>query len=133
MHRRIAVPLLMLVLAGCASAGGKETTSSPKPNRDRNLITSEEIERSHESNAYLLVQALRPNMLVTRGPTSINMQDPGVVVFLDNQRFGNLESLKALQPVNLAEVRYLSAADAQSRFGVGFPQGVILLTSRRGR
>jgi hypothetical protein len=133
MHRRIAVPLLMLVLAGCASAGGKETTSSPRPNRDRNLITSDEIERSHESNAYLLVQALRPNMLVTRGPTSINLQDPGVVVFLDNQRFGSVESLKTLQPANLSEVRYLSAADAQGRFGVGFPQGVILVTSKRGR
>jgi hypothetical protein len=135
MRRRIAIPLLMLMLAGCASAGGKETSSSPsKPNRDRNLITAAEIDASHESSAYLLIQALRPNMLVARGSTSITLQDPGVVVFLDNQRFGNVESLKSMQPTNIAEIRYLSPSEAQSRWGLGFPQGVIhITTSRRGR
>jgi hypothetical protein len=28
------------------------------------------------------------------------------------------------------EIRYLTAAQAQARFGTGYPQGVILVTSR---
>jgi hypothetical protein len=133
MHRRIAIPLLVLLIAGCASAGGKETSSSPRPNRNRNLITLDEIQNSHETTAYTLIQSLRPNMLVTRGATSLTLQDPGIVVFIDDQRFGNVESLKSLQPTNIGEVRYLSASEAQSRWGVGYPQGVILITSRKGR
>lgn len=133
MHRRIAIPLLMLLIAGCASAGGKETSSSPKSNRNRNLITLEEIQNSQQTTAYTLIQSLRPNMLVTRGSTSLTLQDPGVVVFIDGQQFGNVESLKSLQPTNIEEIRYLSASEAQSRYGVGFPQGVILITSKKGR
>jgi type IV pilus biogenesis protein CpaD/CtpE len=133
MRRRIAVGLLMLVLAGCASAGGKERSASPTKNRNRNVITLEEIESSHESDTYLLVKSLRPNMLTTRGATSIILTDPGVIVFLDNQRFGPAQSLSMLPPADIAEIRFLSAAEAQSRWGEGFPQGVILVTSKRGR
>jgi hypothetical protein len=131
MQRRIAA-LLMLVLAGCASAGGTENTSRTG-NKNRNLITAEEVRNSNATNAYLLVQSLRPNMLTARGATSITLGDPGVIVFLDDQRFGNVEALKTIHPNQIEQIRYLSASEAQNRWGTGFPQGVIQVMSRRGK
>jgi hypothetical protein len=52
------------------------------------------------------------------------------VVFLDGQRYGDVSSLDAMEVTTIEEVRYLTAAQAQSRFGTGYPQGVILVTSR---
>lgn len=123
---RFIVPLVFLLLSACASSGAKGST----PRRDRNVITSDEISQSTEHSALNLIRSLRPGMLNQRGNTSIASQDPGIVVFLDGQRYGDLASLDGIEVDTVQEIRYISAAEAQSRFGTGFPQGVILVTSR---
>jgi len=52
------------------------------------------------------------------------------VVFLNDQRYGDLSSLDGIEVNSIEEIRYLSAAQAQQRYGMGYPQGVILVTSR---
>ncbi len=124
---RFIIPTLILLLTACASSGAK---GSSEQRRDRNVITREEISQSPEHNALNMIRSLRPGMLTERGKTSIAQQDPGIVVFLDGQRYGDISSLDGLEVNTIDEVRYLNAAQAQSRFGTGFPQGVILITSR---
>ena len=126
--RPIMVTLAILLLSACATSGAKGTSSRA----DRNVITAEEISQSTEHNAYNVIRVLRPGMLVTRGNTSITHNDPGIVVFLDGQRFGDLSSLQGIEASSLKEIRYLTASQAQARFGTGYPQGVISLTSKAG-
>jgi len=114
-------------LSACASAGAK---GSSDQRHDRNVISSDEIAQSSEHNALNLIRALRPGMLADRGKTSIAQQDPGIVVFVDGQRYGDVSSLEGLEVNTISEIRYLNASQAQSRFGTGFPQGVIAITSR---
>lgn len=116
----------LLTLAACASPGVQGSTSK----RDRNVITRDEIARSPEHSAYNVIRTLRPGMLNQRGNTSIANLDPGIVVFLDGQRYGDVSSLDAMEAATIEEIRYLSAGEAQARFGTGYPQGVILITSR---
>lgn len=123
---RFVLPALLLALFACASSGANKSGER----RDRNVITRAEIEQSSEHSAYNLIRSLRPGMLNTRGNTSIAHQDPGIVVFLDGQRYGDASSLDAMEANTIEEIRYLSAAEAQSRYGTGYPQGVILITSR---
>lgn len=123
---RLIIPTILLLLSACASAGAKGTSQR----RDRDVITREEIAASPEHSALNLIRTLRPGMLVDRGKTSIAHQDPGIVVFLNGQRYGDLSSLDALEVNSIQEIRFLSAAEAQQRYGMGYPQGVILVTSR---
>ena len=67
MRYRLSVPVVLLILAACASAGAKGST----PKLDRNVITSDEIARSSEHSALNLIRSLRPGMLNQRGNTSL--------------------------------------------------------------
>ncbi len=123
---RFVFPVLLLVLSACASSNANKSGER----RDRNVITRAEIERSPEHSAYNVIRTLRPGMLNQRGNTSIANQDPGIVVFLDGQRYGDISSLDGMEANTVEEIRYLSAAEAQARFGTGYPQGIILVTTR---
>ena len=123
---RLVIPAILLFLSACASAGAKGSGQR----RDRDVISREEIAASPEHSALNLIRTLRPGMLADRGKTSIAHQDPGIVVFLNDQRYGDLSSLDALEVNSIQEIRFLSAAQAQQRYGMGYPQGVILVTSR---
>lgn len=116
----------LFALPACASSGVQRSTSR----RDRNVITREEIAQSPEHSVYNVIRTLRPGMLNQRGNTSLANLDPGIVVFLDGQRFGAISSLDGMEASTVEEIRYLGAAEAQARYGTGYPQGVILITSR---
>lgn len=123
---RFVIPALLLIVSACASSGANKSGER----RDRNVITRAEIEQSPEHSALALVRNLRPGMLNDRGRTSIAQRDPGIVVFLNDQRYGDLSSLDGIEVNTIEEIRFLNAAQAQQRYGMGYPQGVILVTSR---
>jgi hypothetical protein len=124
MRLRFTACLLALALSACASGGHASNGSN------RNVITAEEITNAHETNAYAVIRSLRPNMLAVHGPTSISNQDPGIVVFLDGQRYGDVDALKELSTNNLAEIRFLTPGESQYRYGTGFPEGIIEVKSK---
>lgn len=126
MRHPLIIPVALLLLTACASAGANKSTER----RDRNVITRDEIAQSPEHSALTLIRTLRPGMLTDRGKTSIAQQDPGIMVFLDGQRYGDVSSLDAIEVGTIQEIRFLNAAQAQQRYGMGYPQGVILVTSR---
>jgi hypothetical protein len=126
MRNWLVIPGALLLLSACASSGAKGSATRP----DRNVITSEEIRKSPEHSAFNLIRSLRPGMLHQRGNTSLSNRDPGIVVFLDGQLFGALSSLDGMETATIQEIRYINAGEAQARFGTGYPQGAILITSR---
>ncbi len=127
MKLRLAAPLLAVLLAACASSTGGQHLSN---HSSRQVLTADEIAQSHESNVYAAIETLRPNMLANRGPTSVNNNDPGIVVFLNGQRYGDVNSLKLMSTNDVLEIRSLSAGEAQYRYGTGFPEGVIEVKTR---
>ncbi len=126
MRHPLLLPIALLLVTACASSG----TNKSGQRRDRNVITRAEIDQSPEHSALTLIRTLRPGMLSDRGKTSIAQQDPGIIVFLNGQRYGDLSSLDAIEVSTIQEIRFLDAAQAQQRYGMGYPQGVILITGR---
>jgi len=129
--RSSVVPLFALLIVGCASAGSGAGGDSPVGDPD--LITREEIDRTTGSqNAYDLIQALRPQWLITRGLATQRQAtgEDDIVVYLDNARLGYRGELRR---VTLASVRYLEFYDARRatlRWGGGHLHGAIYISTR---
>lgn len=103
---RVLVRLAAALLAACAPAG------TGGPGRSSDMITAEEIQANPSPNTYELIRKLHPTWLRGRGVTSL--RDPAaansIVVYLDETRFGGLESLRQLSTSGIRAIRYLSPA-----------------------
>ena len=132
---RRAFILLSLATLGCASGTATKSstpgTPGSTPNRDRNRITAEQLTRITANNVYEAVQQLQPQWLADRGTNTINGPKETAVVYIDGARFGDLENLRGMQLNNVAEIRYLTSAEASNRYGMGLPRGVIEVTTKR--
>jgi hypothetical protein len=124
--RLTTVVILLLVVAACASSGTQRRTSA---RRDTRSLSAEEIRTSSASNLYDVIRSHRPEWLIKRGQTSINLEGD-IVVYVDNVALGGPESLKSIDVQSVQFVRFLSASEAQMRFGVGHMHGAIVVTTR---
>jgi len=95
------------------------------------VITAEEIHDVSAMDAYEAVRLLRPQWLVPRPPTIIG-QDPSEVlaVYLDDTRLGGIEQLRGLNAFDIGSIRFVSTAEATTRWGVGNPYGAIQVVTR---
>ncbi|NJD20394.1 MAG: hypothetical protein FIA95_14080 [Gemmatimonadetes bacterium] len=119
---------LLLVLAACGGPahGGMGSSLSP------DLIARDEIDASNATNAYDLITQVRPNWLRGRGSPSIRYSQVQLpVVYLEDRRQGGLEVLRSFPVAGIAEIRYINAANATTRFGNGHAGGVIQVVPRR--
>jgi hypothetical protein len=106
--------------------------------RDPYVITAEEIAQNPSSNAYELIQRLRPGFLRTRGAVhgtaspggSSGFEAVDLVVYLNDSRLGGSEQLRQLQTTDIREIRYYNSADATTRWGTGHAAGAIQVISR---
>jgi hypothetical protein len=115
------------LLAGCASAGGGEAG----PRQDRNVLPREVIEQqAHYSNAYEMIQSLRPQWLRTRGPTSLTNESE-IGIYMDGMRLGGPATLTQVSPHQIELLRYYPPQEAQTRWGLGHVHGAIEIISRR--
>jgi hypothetical protein len=121
--------LILPLVLGCSS-GGAATSSVPRDDRD--VITREELAQNTATDAYSLVQRVRPDFLrPQRGPTTINGAEQTVVLYVDGVRRGGPEILRTLRPEDLAEIRFITGRDATTRWGTDHGAGVIAITTRR--
>ena len=101
--------------------------------RDPNLIVAEELADHSTRMLADAIRQLRPRWMRVRGAPSIEFGgDRSVAVVLDGgapQDWGILDSLR---PDQVQSVRYHNAADATMRWGTGYPNGLIEVTSMRG-
>ncbi|MEQ1855359.1 MAG: hypothetical protein ABL963_02760 [Longimicrobiales bacterium] len=136
---------LIVVLAACASGarGGSGEGGSA------DLITREQIDQAALDSALDVIRRLRPRWLQpTRSPTGSGIVPlvghPGMpqdgdafivnavyaTVIRDGLRLGEISSLASISPQTVASIRFLSAADASTRYGSGYDGGVIEVVSR---
>ena len=111
--------LVVLVLAAC-----HQQVSTSGHGIQRNVITQDEIDASSASNVYDLIAQLRGDYLKDRGKVSIRSnQREKAVVFLNDQEYGILETMRNIPLGRVSEVRYY-------RFGAQYGGGVVMLVSR---
>ena len=122
---RLRAFLAMLVLAACHPATGMGHGTQ------RNVITQEEIEASTASNVYDLIAQLRADFLKDRGKISIRTnQNEKAVVFLNDQEYGILETMRNIPIGRVSEIRYYPGTEAVNRFGAQYGGGIVMLISR---
>ncbi|PYP76754.1 MAG: hypothetical protein DMD35_17770, partial [Gemmatimonadetes bacterium] len=69
--------------------------------------------------------------LKDRGKISIRTNThEQAVVFLNDQEYGILATMRNIPTGRIAEVRYLNGMDAVNRFGAQYGGGIIMLISR---
>jgi hypothetical protein len=124
----------LFLLAGLALFTGACASSGQSSSRGTSgAITFEMIDdlSSSVSDAYAVVDRLRPQWLRSRGATSLRNPQPDYpVVYLDGTRWGPVGTLREINSNSVSEIRYISAAQATTRFGIGHMAGAILVASR---
>lgn len=121
----------MLLLAGTVEAQGEVKKEKPKSG-GANVITQAEIEYVGVGNAYEVIQRLRPNMLRRRMGSSLDKGEGGeIVVFMDNAKYGLPDQLAGISSDRIKEIRFINAADATTRWGTNYTEGVILVTTKK--
>ena len=125
MRRVYRINTLLVVLCLTISCAAGTQGAAERPRRSRNAITIEEI-RSVQAltNAYDIVQRLRPRWLRPRGPASFSGTAP-VIVYVDNVRAGLVDVLYGIPVEWIIEIRGFDASDATNRWGTGLAGGAI--------
>lgn len=101
-------------------------TSAP---RWAEVLTAEEITdtKAEEVTAYDAVSRLRPNWLAAHGVTSFTKQGTAyAIVYMDDQKYGDLNMLKNFKAFQVAEMRYYDFTQAGARFGVAAGSGGVI-------
>ena len=123
-HTRLSVVLAMALAFGataCASGGG----SADRPQgATQNRIVQAELADLGQLDALQAINRLRPRWTATRSGA-----DP--VLYVDGARRMNVQDLSAIRASEVEQMEYLSATDANSRYGTGHGGGAILVTMRR--
>jgi hypothetical protein len=116
---------------GCAGTG---SPSSGPTNADRNRITREQLEVMPSMTARDAVQRYRRDWLTGRtGSLRGSGSRTYPSVFLDGRPYGSLDVLAQLETEHIEELRYISGSDATTRYGTGYPAGIIDVITRRDR
>jgi hypothetical protein len=121
--------IAVAALFGCASTAGKSGPTSVTSKA--NFLGAEEIANAYADarSAYDAIARLRPNWLAARGVTSLVDGGAGTdfaVVFVDGQRYGDLQSLRQIQAYQVGSAQYYDVTQAGANFGIrGGSSGVI--------
>ena len=96
------------------------------------LVTRSQLEDTHARNVYEAVQRARPTWLVSRGVISaLHPAGELPTVYLNGVRAGGLELLRSLNLQEVESIRFHSAQDAMTRWGMGLLGGVLEVTMRK--
>ena len=101
---------------------------------DRDFITSVELAHTNAASVYEAIRRLRPLFLSARGPSSVlDSTAMGPAVIVDQTLLGEIQELTDIPLKDVQAVRYLAAWDATTRYGPGYANGVIEVTTWSGR
>lgn len=92
-------------------------------------MSREEILDANRGTLYEVVELLRPHWLRMRSDQSVN-RPGGIVVYMDDVRFGDLDSLRNMLAREIFEIRRYSATAASQRWGPGHSDGVLEVRTR---
>ena len=84
-------------------------------------------------NAYDIVRQLRPEWLTRRAPIVFGeITAQTVPVYLDDFRYGEIDSMRGIHVHTIASIRFVSPSIATSRWGTGHVAGVIQIITKGG-
>jgi hypothetical protein len=142
-YLRAARLTTVLLVLGCSKQNAEiaavptESRPAVEERRSTTVITEAELRNSSATNLYQAVQVMRPQWLRTRGPTSLGGtartggEGSQLMIYMDNTRYGSVESLRSLSLQGIVELRYLDASEATNRFGTGHTMGAIVIKHAR--
>jgi len=125
--RRYSLALIaVLGLTACASGAGG-------PRADSSLLTAEQLDALGPGvSAYEAIERLRPTWLRDRGTSSPNpsfAEDTQPRVHVDSSQFP-IEALRSMRTTDIQSIRFMDSRDATTRFGTGYVNGLIEITTR---
>jgi len=125
---RSFLPVASVVFLACSAP-----RVGPGVMSDSSLINQEEIDASRAANAFEVIQKLRANFLSYRGETSLNKNrsTPYPTVYLDDQEYGPINTLRSIPASQISSIRLLRAWEATTKYGTGNMGGVIAITTRK--
>jgi hypothetical protein len=117
----------MAILTACATQ--TPLTIATPPSGSLGVISEQEIGSSRGTNAYEVVERIRPLYLTSQLDL---MPDAERQVYLNGVRLGGLNELRMIPAREVKEIRFVRAIDG-GVYGVGRSGGAIYVTSRPGR
>jgi hypothetical protein len=138
--RRI-LAVLLVISTSCATRGVPETDPANRvvpgslANKHPYIITTEELRDPiiQSMNLATAIRQLRPTFFRDLGPQSFSKRQAGLVQV--SHDYGPLEPVSQLSgynTLNIVEIRYLNANEAENRFGLNANGGpVIVLLSNK--
>ena len=146
--RPIIAGLIVVALSGCdtnseSTAEGSQATASATPNRNRDLITRDELTAPAVTGLTVLdaIRSLRPQFLTVRGQNTmpakegndpagrqlVDQESGKVHASIDGGKIVPVEELSGIRAGTIVEVRFLSPAAAMQKFGGSARQGPVIL------
>src|SRR6185503_5074982 len=130
MLRHIRLSALALTFVAVGACASSKSASSQAVHRTGNTLDANDLADTGATNLYDAIQRLRPQWLTS---TRIRRGGSGddLVVYLDSNRYGTMNSLRQLSVGGVQEVRYYGATEATNRYGTGHTGGAILVLMSR--
>jgi hypothetical protein len=126
MRFALVVALLPLLAVPACSSSRSARTNQAAPSHDSDVITAEELGTITAPTLYDAVRRLRPGWLLRSQPTAVMRQNQAqLIVYIDDIRYGGIESLRQVHASAVAYARYYSPGSAEARFGPGHLLGAI--------
>ena len=123
--------LLVATLLAGAACSHPRTSGQGSPRTSNDVITVEEMRNGGNfSNVYDMIAQLRFRWLQARGTDTINQTPGDVVVRLDDNELGTVQSLRNLSPTGITSIRFVDPVSAAGRWGMGYAHGAILISTK---
>jgi hypothetical protein len=138
---------LTVSLVAPAARGHAQTTPSAgqvvrASHHDHNRIGPDEIEQSHATTVWDLVQSLRPTWLnrhnvkirgatanvgMGGGPESSEGLKRDMIVLVDGQEYGDMQTLRQLPVQSIYSIEFLASAQLFQRYGRNSYDGAVVI------
>jgi hypothetical protein len=119
----------LVFLCGCAGSGGPRSNAG---RADRYLISQEQIQAQPAGTAMDIVERLQRDWLTGRSATlSTNTGRSYPHVFVDGRPYGPVDVLLSLGTETIDHIRFIPPSDATTRYGTGYPAGIIEVVTKR--
>jgi hypothetical protein len=130
-----AIRTLLIIVALAVACTPRRPPDGSFASRD--ILQGVQLEDARATNAYEVVERLRPRWMRPRGTTQLPPQDGGlqfrenqVQVYLDDQRLGGIETLRGVEIAAVKYIQHYSEAQASARWGFNHAGGAIYVSTR---
>lgn len=121
---------MRVVTLAAATVGCTGHNSGERGERGgRSVISAAQMQATGHADMYQVIQSLRPEWLRQQGATSFRGQEE-VLVYLDGNRMGGVESLRQIVTRSVSTAQFLSGLEATQRWGLNHGMGAIVVSTR---